>query len=73
MASAVFLVREHLIEHREVKLTDALDHIHHSNDSDVRVHCNSLQECLLQVLQLLLITRNLRVDVRDRVLGRPNP
>ena len=50
MASAVFLVREHLIEYREVRPTDALDHVHHSNDSDARVHYNSLQECLLHVL-----------------------
>ena len=73
MASAVFLLREFLIKYREVRPTDALNHVHHSNDSDARVHRNSFQERLLQVLQLLLIARNLRVDVRDRVLRRPNP
>ena len=58
---------------QEVEPTDVLYHIHHTNDSDPRVYCNSLQKCCLEFSQLVLVIRDRSVDVRNRVLCRPNP
>ena len=53
--------------------TNVHHRVHHTNDSDLSLEYDALQKGGLQLSQLVLITRNLRVDVREGVFCCLNP
>ena len=58
---------------QEVGPTNAVHNIHHTKDGDTRPQCNAIQESGFQVSELVLVIRDLYIDIRECVFRSPSP